>query len=89
MYSLTCFQIVPKLQIQGRMHIFEKISQNGLNHVLILQKDRTQKMLQIPLKIIIIFAIFNWKSIWNQQHVYNNDNKNNNNDNYYRQRDPN
>ena len=27
-------------------------SQNALNHVLILQKDRTQKMRQIPLKII-------------------------------------
>ena len=40
-----------KLRIQGRMQIFEKKSQSALNHVLILQKDRTQKMLQIPLKV--------------------------------------
>ena len=42
-------KIFDKLRIQGRMQIFEKMSQNALNHVLILQ---TQKMLQIPLKII-------------------------------------
>ena len=40
------------LRIQGRMHFFEKMSQSVLNHVLILQKYRTQKMLQIPLKVI-------------------------------------
>ena len=45
-------KIFDKLRIQGRMQIFEKMSQSGLNHVLILQKDRTQKMLQIPRKII-------------------------------------
>ena len=45
-------EIFDKLRIQGRMQIFEKRSQNALNQVLILQKDRTQKMLQIPLKII-------------------------------------
>ena len=44
-------KIFDKLRIQGRMQIFEKMSQSALNHVLILQKDRTQKMLQIPLKI--------------------------------------
>ena len=41
------------------MHIFEKMSQSALNHVLILQKDRTQKMLQIPLKIIDLQNDFN------------------------------
>ena len=45
-------EIFDKLRIQGRMQIFEKISQSALNHVLILQEYRTQKMLQIPLKII-------------------------------------
>ena len=48
-----------KLRIQGRMQIFEKMSQSALNHVLILQKDRTQKMLQIPLKIIDLQNDFN------------------------------
>ena len=41
-----------KLRIQGRIHFFEKMYQNDLNQVLILQRYRTQKMLQIPLKII-------------------------------------
>ena len=48
-----------KLRIQGRMQIFEKMSQSALNHVLILQKDRTQKMRQIPLKIIDLQNDFN------------------------------
>ena len=48
-----------KLRIQGRMQIFEKMSQSALNHVLILQKDRTQQMLQIPLKIIDLQNDFN------------------------------
>ena len=58
-----------KLRIHGRMHIFEKKSQSALNHVLILQKYRTQKMLQIPLKIIDLQNDFNilvakqWKII--------------------------
>ena len=52
-------EIFDKLRIQGRMQIFEKMSQNALNHVLILQKDRTQKMLQIPLKIIDLQNDFN------------------------------
>ena len=41
-----------KLRVQGRMQIFEKMSQDALNHVLTLPDYRTQKMLQIPLKII-------------------------------------
>ena len=45
-------KIFDKLRIQCRIQIFEKMSQSALNHVLILQKDRTQKVLQIPLKII-------------------------------------
>ena len=62
-------KIFDKLRIQGRMQIFEKKSQSALNHVLILQKDRTQKMLQIPLKIIDLQNDFNilvakqWKII--------------------------
>ena len=52
-------EIFDKLRIQGRMQIFEKMSQSALNHVLILQKDRTQKMLQIPLKIIDLQNDFN------------------------------
>ena len=52
-------KIFDKLRIQGRMQIFEKMSQSALNHVLILQKDRTQKMLQIPLKIIDLQNDFN------------------------------
>ena len=52
-------KIFDKLRIQGRMQIFEQMSQNGLNHALILQKYRTQKMLQIPLKIIDLQNDFN------------------------------
>ena len=58
-----------KLRIQGRMQILEKMPQNALNHVLILQKDRTHKMQQIPLKIIDLQNDFNilvakqWKNI--------------------------
>ena len=37
----------------------KKKSQSVLNHVLILQKDRTQRMLQIPLKIIDLQNDFN------------------------------
>ena len=56
-----------KLRIQGRMQIFEKISQDALNHVLTLPDYRTQKMLQIPLKIVDlqddsnIFVAKQWK----------------------------
>ena len=52
-------KIFDKLRIQGRMQIFEKKSQSALNHVLILQKDRTQKMRQIPLKIVDLQNDFN------------------------------
>ena len=52
-------KIVDKLRIQGRMQIFEKMSQSALNHVLILQKDRTQKMQQIPLKVVDLQNDFN------------------------------
>ena len=45
-------KIFDKLRIQGRMHFFEKKSQDALNQVLTLPDYRTQKMLQIPLKII-------------------------------------
>ena len=51
------------------MQIFKKVSQSALNHVLILQKYRTQKMLQIPLKNIDLQNDFNmlvakqWKII--------------------------
>ena len=48
-----------KLRIQGRMQVFEKMFQSALNHVLILQIDRTQKMLQIPLKVIDLQNDFN------------------------------
>ena len=34
------------------MQIFEKMSQDALNQVLILPDYRTQQMLQIPLKIV-------------------------------------
>ena len=62
-------KIFDELRIQGRMQFFEKMSQSVLNHVLILQKDRTQKMLQIPLKIFDLQNDFNmlvakqWKII--------------------------
>ena len=45
-------KIFDKLRIQGRVQFFEKMSQSALNHVLTLPDYRTQKMLQIPLKII-------------------------------------
>ena len=48
-----------KLRIQGRMNIFEKMSQSALNHVLTLPDYRTQQMLQIPLKIINVQNDFN------------------------------
>ena len=48
-----------KLRIQGRMQIFEKMSQDALNQVLTLPDYRTQKMLQIPLKIIDLQNDFN------------------------------
>ena len=47
------------LRIQGRMHFFEKMSQNALNQVLTLPDYRTQKMLQNPLKIIDLQNDFN------------------------------
>ena len=40
------------LRIQGRMQIFRKMSQKALNRVLIVPKERAQKMLPIPLKIM-------------------------------------
>ena len=45
-----------KLRIQGRMQIFEKMSQMALNHVLTLPGYRTQKMLQVPLTIMDLGA---------------------------------
>ena len=48
-----------KLRIQGRMQIFEKMSQSALNQVLTLPDYRTQKMLQIPLKNIDLQNDFN------------------------------
>ena len=62
-------EIFDKLRIQCRMHIFEKMSQSALNQVLTLPDYRTQKMLQIPLKIIDLQNDFNilvakqWKII--------------------------
>ena len=52
-------KIFDKLRIQGRMQIFEKMSQSALNQVLTLPDYRTQKMLQIPLKIIDLQNDFN------------------------------
>ena len=52
-------KIFDKLRIHGRMQIFEKKSQSALNHVLILQKDRADKMQQIPLIIIDLQNDFN------------------------------
>ena len=56
---MTFIQIFRKLQLQGRMQIFDTMSQNALNQVLILQNYRTQKMLQIPLKNIDLQNDFN------------------------------
>ena len=52
-------EIFDKLRIQGRMQIFEKMSQSALNQVLTLPDYRTQKMLQIPLKVICLQNGFN------------------------------
>ena len=52
-------EIFNKLRIQCRMQIFEKMSQSGLNQVLTLPDYRTQKMLQIPLKITDLQNDFN------------------------------
>ena len=63
-------EIFDKLRIQGRMQIFEKVSQSALNLILTLPDHRTQKMLQIPLKIIDLQNGFNilvakqWKPIF-------------------------
>ena len=60
-------EIFDKLRIQGRMHIFEKMSQNALNHVLILQNARSRRADSTPLKIIdlqndfIILVAKQWK----------------------------
>ena len=44
------------LRIQGRMQIFEKMSQKALNHDLRLALESRGKMLQIPLKIMDLGA---------------------------------
>ena len=62
-------EIFDKLRIQGRMQILEQMSQSALNQVLTLPDYRTQKMLQIPLKIVDLQNDFNilvakqWKII--------------------------
>ena len=62
-------EMFDKLRIQCRMQIFERMSQSALNQVLTLPDYRTQKMLQIPLKIIDLQNDFNilvakqWKII--------------------------
>ena len=62
-------EIFDKLRIQCRMQIFEKMPQSVLNQVLTLPDYRTQKVLQIPLKIIDLQNDFNilvakqWKII--------------------------
>ena len=45
-----------KLRIQGRMQIFEKMSQKALNHDLRPELESRGKMLQIPLKIMDLGA---------------------------------
>ena len=45
-----------KLRIQGRMQIFEKMSQMALNHDLRPELESRGKMLQIPLKIMDLGA---------------------------------
>ena len=61
-------EIFDKLRIQCRMQIFEQMSQSALNQVLTLPDYRTQKMLQIPLKIDLqndfnILVAKQWKII--------------------------
>ena len=58
-HLLNIYLDFDKLRIQGRMQIFEKMSQDALNHVLTLPDYRTQQMLQIPLKIIELQNDFN------------------------------
>ena len=41
-----------KLRIQGRMQIFEKMSQKALNRVLTLESSGGGDLLQSPLKIM-------------------------------------
>ena len=52
-------EIFDKLRIQCRIQIFEKMSQSASNQVLTLPDYRTQKMLQIPLKIVDLQNDFN------------------------------
>ena len=58
-YVYVMFYKHGKLRIQGRMQSFEQMSQSALNHVSILQKYRTQKVLQIPLKYLVLQNEFN------------------------------
>ena len=44
------------LRIQGRMQLFEKMSQKGFNHDLRPELESRGKMLQIPLKIMDLGA---------------------------------
>ena len=48
--------VVGKLRIQGRMQIFENMSQKGLNHDPRPELESRGKMLQIPLKIVDLGA---------------------------------
>ena len=50
-------QIFRKLRIQGRMQIFQKMSQNALNRVLMPAQECRGQMLQIPLKIMDLGAL--------------------------------
>ena len=52
-------EIFDERRIQCRMQNFEKMSQSALNQVLTLPDYRTQKMLQIPLKVIDLHNDFN------------------------------
>ena len=52
-------EILDKLRIQWRMQFFEKMFQRALDQVLALPDYRTQKMLQIPLKIVDLQNDFN------------------------------
>ena len=62
-YDLACWGMRPSvlggnlheqrnLQIQGRMQIFEKMSQKALNRVLVLDSSGGNHALQSPLKIM-------------------------------------